>query len=137
MRTRIKAIYNFTTDNCYGDYVFYEYDQNFLSSKEKRNDVIIIDEDQTRGLPKPIPGQNEKEFSILFYYTPELDSSIDFQGSMLLLKEYFLEIIYKTNLGYQNSNISVKARMHCFEKATIRENISENMTVILDKGHNQ
>ena len=33
-------------------------------------------------------------------------------------------------LGYQNSNISIRARMLCFEMATIEDNVSENMSVI-------
>ena len=72
----------------------------------------------------------------MFYYTPEFGNSYDFLRDNSLLAEYFEELVQKTNLGYQNSNISIRARMLCFERATIRDNVSEKMSVILEKFKN-
>ena len=69
----------------------------------------------------------------MFYYTQELAESDEFRNDANNLNELFEELIHKTNLGYENSNISIKAFKHCFEMATMRENISNNMSVILDE----
>ena len=101
-----------------------------IRSKEKQNDVIIIEKDSTKRDPQTNQGGNE--YSIMFYYTPEFGESNDF-GTMNELKaEYFEELVQKTNLEYQNRNIPIRARMLCFEKATIRENVSKNMSGMLE-----
>ena len=69
----------------------------------------------------------------MFYYTQELAESDEFMNDANNLNELFEELIHKTNLGYENSNISIKAFKHCFKMATVRENISNNMSVILDE----
>ena len=67
----------------------------------------------------------------MFYYTPEFYESNDFKINEVL-SEYFEELVHKTNLEYQNRNIPIKARMLCFERATISENVSKNMSGILE-----
>ena len=130
----IKGIFNFFNTKCLAQYIIYQFDQNYLRSKEIRNDVIDVA--STKSLPHPILRKSEKEYSIMFYYTKKFAMSHDFIRSNSLMKDYFEELIHKTNLGYNRSNIPIKARMHCFEMATIEENVSENMSVILDKFRN-
>ena len=127
------GIFKYYNIECQSDYVFYQFNQKYLRSKEKRNDVIIIDEANTKSLQYPILRKSENEYSIMFYYTWEFARTNHFKNIRWLLNDYFEELIHKTNLGYISSNIPMRARMHCFEKATIEENVSENMSVILDK----
>ena len=136
---------SFTFYRCLDDYVFLEYDPEHLRFKEKNNDAIIINEDDIKKIPRPVSGKRENTYSIMFYFTQELASSKDFLlntstnslvesiHSSVHLKEYFKELIQKTNMGYENSNIPIRAKMHCFEMATIRDNASDNATVILEE----
>ena len=119
----------FAFHKCLGSYVFYQY-RNYLGSKINKNDGIIINKNITQILPKPILG--EKRYSIMFYYTPELAESDEFLNNIINLKEHSEELVQKTNLGYENSNISIKANMHCFEIATIRETVSNEMETLLE-----
>ena len=133
--------FNNTLVYCDLQYVFYQFDQNYLRSKEKKNDVILIDEDRTKRLPHPVPEEIEKEYSIMFYFTPEFAASKDFSSSRsntsnFVVGDYFEELVQKTNLGYQKYNISIKAYMHCFEMASIQDSVSDKMSVILDKFKN-
>ena len=128
--------------------VFYQYDQNYLRSKEQKNDVIIIDEDRAKKLPHLNPENAEKDYSIMFYFTEKLLLSNDFGNSFHTIREYFEELVQKTNLEYQNRNISIRAHLHCFEMAVVRDNHtsevhkfvppfsedrSDKMSVILEK----
>ena len=144
---------SFTFYRCLDHYVFLEYDHEQLRLKEKNNDAIMINVDESKKIPRPVQGKQEKTYSIMFYFTPELEASKDFRRPHYVkidnitntynakdffnfnnnLKEYFNELIEKTNIGYENSNIPIRAKMHCFEMASIRENISDNATVILEE----
>ena len=120
---------SFAFHKCLGSYVFYQY-RHYLGSKINQNDGIIINKNITQILPKPILG--EKQYSIMFYYTPELAESDEFLNNTINLKEHSEELVQKTNLGYENSNISIKAYMHCFEIATLRENVSNVMEELIE-----
>lgn len=123
-----KGLYKYKFQKCLlSEYIFYQFNQTYLRSKDKKN-VIIIEKNNTYSLPHPISGKNEKEYSIMFYYTSKFQTK--YHGN---IRDFFEELVHKTNQEYQNSNVSIKARMHCFEKATIRENISENMSEILEE----
>ena len=57
---------SFAFHKCLGCYVFYEYDQKYLRSKVKDNDLVIAKD----SLPRKISDENE--YSIMLYYTQEL-----------------------------------------------------------------
>ena len=56
--------------------------------------------------------------------------SNDMENSVHTIGEYFEELVQKTNLEYQNSNISIKANLHCFEMAAVRDNVTGEMVPI-------
>ena len=127
----------FAFHKCLGCYVFYQFNRTYLQYKEKDYDAITV---QADSLPRQFSGKKENEYSIMFYYTPEFAADNDFKDNpenlplKELLKEKFEELVQKINHGYQNSNITIKARMHCFEEAsTIRDNDSEDMIATLYK----
>ena len=101
-----------------------------IRSKEKQNDVIIVEKDSTKRLPKNNQGGNE--YSIMFYYTPEFRKSNDFKLNEMMA-QYFEELVQKTNLEYQNRNIPIRARMLCFREAYgLRETNYKNMSYLLE-----
>ena len=59
---------SFAFHKCLGCYVFYEYDQKYLRSKVKDNDLVIAKD----SLPRQISRKDENEYSIMLYYTQEL-----------------------------------------------------------------
>ena len=59
---------SFAFHKCLGCYVFYEYNQKDERSKVQDNDLVIAKD----SLPRKISGKDEKEYSIMFYYTQEL-----------------------------------------------------------------
>ena len=132
-KQKIKKLFRAKVNTCSIDkYVFYQFDQNYLRSKGKKNYVIPIDEDRTKRFPHLVPEKIEKEYSIMFYYTKEFAASNEYDT--IEIGEYFEELVQKTNLGYQNRNISIRARMHCFELATIERDIAIDRLTVLAEG---
>ena len=119
--------YKYPFSECTHGYIFYQFNQTSLRSKDKEN-VIIIEKNNTNSLPHRLSGKSEKEYSIMFYYTWKFDKK--FFGRK---RDFFEELVHKTNQEYHNNNISIKARMHCFEKARVWEKNSNNMSEILEQ----
>ena len=68
---------SFAFHKCLGCYVFYQYNQTYLNSKVKDNDVVTVQKDS---LPRQLKGKKENEYSIMIYYTQEFANDVHFKN---------------------------------------------------------
>jgi len=78
------------------------------SGKEKESSCIdeyMVDDDN----------DTIATYSIKVYYTPEVEAA------KLNIEQYIKYLIDYTNMGYKNSNVPIRVKLHCIELAKIEE----------------
>jgi len=60
----------------------------------------------------------EAEISVMFYYTEDVIT--EFGGSITQLVK---EIVDETNVGFKNSNIPIKVKIHCIELLEVKDSV--------------
>jgi len=113
---------SFALEYCGDDtHVFKEYDSN----KFHEANAIDLDVDVS-GLQDLSTDDSDTvvEYSAQVYYTSEFAANTpDIEG-------FIDQVIAETNQGYKNSDIPLKIKLHCIEKANMRE-VSSVVTMIM------
>jgi len=102
-------------DNCDGCHVVIEENEEGFP-QDNVEDLPSLDNEETRSNVAALLEKGKSDsttvvtYTIMLYYTPEARHSVD---DMRTLAE---DMIAKTNQGYMNSQIPLRAKLHCMEE---------------------
>merc|ERR1719328_29174 len=102
-------------DNCDGCHVVIEENEEAFP-QDNVEDLPSLDNEETRSNVAALLEKGKSDsttvvtYTIMLYYTPEARHSVD---DMRTLAE---DMIAKTNQGYMNSQIPLRAKLHCMEE---------------------
>jgi len=102
-------------DNCDGCHVVIEENEEAFP-QDNVEDLPSLSDEETRSNVAALLEKGKTDhttvvtYTIMLYYTPEAKHSVD---DMRTLAE---DIISKTNQGYMNSQIPLRAKLHCMEE---------------------
>ena len=65
-------------------------------------------------------------YSLKVYYTPEVEAAKQ------NMEQFTKSIIHYTNMGYKNSNVPIRVKLHCIELANIEEKFEVDGVRLLD-----
>merc|ERR1712038_434928 len=106
----------FALEKCGDSYIFEEFDEdNFPGDEIEDEDYDGVSDDNINFNATANMRQDQKTYSIMFYYTPE------FAAVTPDIEDYIDQAMATLNQGYANSKIPITATKFCSELSTISE----------------
>ena len=108
----------FALERCGASYIWEEFDvPNFPedNTEEAVEDEDDDDDDMPVIATNSTMRQEQKSYSVMFYYTPE------FAAATPNIEDFIDQVIAETNQGYANSKIDITVTKFCAELASISE----------------